>query len=331
MKSEARITAQGAYVPSKTLTNDDLEDIVDTNDEWIVTRTGIKERRISERSEQTSDLAYKAVIDLQNKYGKDIKDVDFIIVCTLTPDFKTPSVSSYLQYKLGIENAGAIDINAACAGFTYGLYLANSLITASINKKILVIGAENLSKITDYTDRSTCILFGDGAGAFLIEKDEDNPSFISVVNGSNGAKGKNLYASNISNRLDGELINTNGLIEQNGREVYKWAVSTLPKKINELAESCNLKLSDIDWLIPHSANLRMLESICERVAFPKERLITSIRNMGNTSSASIPLSVNLAVQDKRLVKNQKVMLFGFGGGLAYSGLVVNWNLDEKIN
>lgn len=331
MESKARITAQGAYIPEKILTNEELEDIVDTNDEWIVKRTGIKERRISKENEQTSDLAYKAVIDLQNKYGKNIKDVDFIIVCTLTPDFKTPSVSSYIQYKLGIENAGAIDINAACAGFAYGLYLANSLITTGTNKKVLVIGSESLSKITDYTDRTTCILFGDGAGAFLVEKDESNPSFISVINGSNGAKGKNLYASNISNSLDNELINTNGLITQNGREVYKWAVSTLPKKISELANSCDLKISDIDWLIPHSANLRMLESICERIGMPSSKLITSIRKTGNTSSASIPLSVDSAVQAKRLLKNQKIMLFGFGGGLAYSGLVINWNLDERVN
>ena len=331
MESKARITAKGAYIPEKILTNEELEDIVDTNDEWIVKRTGIKERRISKENEQTSDLAYKAVIDLQNKYGKNIKDVDFIIVCTLTPDFKTPSVSSYIQYKLGIENAGAIDINAACAGFAYGLYLANSLITTGTNKKVLVIGSESLSKITDYTDRTTCILFGDGAGAFLVEKDESNPSFISVINGSNGAKGKNLYASNISNSLDNELINTNGLITQNGREVYKWAVSTLPKKISELANSCDLKISDIDWLIPHSANLRMLESICERIGMPSSKLITSIRKTGNTSSASIPLSVDSAVQAKTLLKNQKIMLFGFGGGLAYSGLVINWNLDERVN
>lgn len=331
MDSKARITAQGAYIPSAVLTNEDLEKIVDTDDEWIVSRTGIKERRISEKNEQTSDLAYRAVIDLTNKYGSNIKDVDFIIVCTLTPDFKTPSVSSYIQYKLGIDNAGAIDINAACAGFTYGLYLANSLITSGVNKKILVIGTENLSKITDYTDRTTCILFGDGAGAFLVEKDEKNPSFISVINGSNGSKGKNLYASNIGSILDGSPIDKNGLIKQNGREVYKWAVSTLPKKIKELSESCDLNIRDIDWFIPHSANLRMLESICERADIDKNKLLTSIRKTGNTSSASIPLSINLATQENKLINNQKIMLFGFGGGLAYSGLIINWNLDKKVN
>ena len=174
VRSKARITAIGSYVPERRLTNSALEEMVDTSDEWIVKRTGIKERRIANETEFTSDLSYKAVLDLMERYDKSVDDVDLIIVCTLTPDFNTPSVASYLQGKLGIKNAGAMDLNAACAGFTYGLYVANGLITSGLNKKILVIGAETLSKVTDYTDRTTCVLFGDGAGVALIEYDEAN-------------------------------------------------------------------------------------------------------------------------------------------------------------
>ncbi len=166
MISNAKITAQGAYVPKNIMNNQDFEKIVDTSDEWIQQRTGIIERRIAQNDEYTSDLSYKAVLDLQQNYNVDLSDVDMIINATLTPDYKTPSVASYIQAKLGIKNSGAIDVNAACAGFTYGLNIANGLITSGQSKKVLVIGSETLSKITDYTDRNTCILFGDGAGAF---------------------------------------------------------------------------------------------------------------------------------------------------------------------
>lgn len=189
--SKARITAIGSYVPERRLTNYDLEKLVETNDEWIVKRTGIKERRITNEEEFTSDISYKAVRNLMERYDKSVDDVDMIIVCTLTPDFKTPSVSSLVQAKLGIKNSGTIDLNAACAGFTYGLHVANGLITSGLHKKILVIGAETLSKVTDYEDRSTCILFGDGGGAVLVEFDEKN-KFSILTFGFRGGKRKKL-------------------------------------------------------------------------------------------------------------------------------------------
>lgn len=326
MNSIARISAQGAYVPDKVLDNFELEKMVETNDEWIVQRTGIKERRIADDKEHTSDLAYRAVKNLEERYEVDISDVDFIIVATLTPDFKTPSVASYLQYRLGIEHAGAIDLNAACAGFTYGLQLANSLISSGMHHKILVIGAETLSKITDYTDRSTCILFGDGAGAFLVERDENQPSFIAHINGSNGGKGKNLYATNTGNQFDNEILNDHGLIIQNGREVYKWAVNSVPQEVNHLLDKANINVDDIDWFVPHSANQRMLESIANKLQLPKEKLLTSIQYYGNTSSASIPLAIDLAIKEHKMKNKDKIVLFGFGGGLAYSGLIIDWNI-----
>jgi 3-oxoacyl-[acyl-carrier-protein] synthase III len=326
MESKARITAIGTYVPQKKLLNEDLEKMVDTNNEWIVKRTGIKERRIAGKDEFTSDISVIAVQDLMRRYDKSVDDVDMIIICTLTPDFKTPSVASLVQAKLGIKNAGAIDLNAACAGFTYGLYVANGLVTSGLNKKVLVIGAETLSKITDFTDRTTCVLFGDGGGAVLVEYDDQNPSFISAHIGSEGEMGDKLYSTNLSNNMFGKELNDNGFIVQNGREVYKWAVNTVPKGIETLLEKTRFQLRDIDWFVPHSANLRIIESVCQKSNIPIEKTLYSLVCYGNTSSATIPLSLDMGVRESNLLPNQKVLLYGFGGGLAYAGLLIKWSI-----
>ncbi|MGM0836345.1 MAG: ketoacyl-ACP synthase III [Bacillota bacterium] len=324
--SKARITAIGSYVPERKLTNYDLEKLVETNDEWIVKRTGIKERRITHEEEFTSDISYKAVRNLMERYDKSVDDVDMIIVCTLTPDFKTPSVASLVQAKLGINNTGAMDLNAACAGFTYGLHVANGLITSGLHKKILVIGAETLSKVTNYEDRSTCILFGDGGGAVLVEFDEKQPSFLSSHLGSEGEKGKNLYCSNLSKRMFEENLINSDKIVQNGREVYKWAVTTVPKGMQSVMENASIPLSDVDWFVPHSANLRMIESICEKTDFSIEKTLYSLVDYGNTSSATIPLSLDKGVLERKIKNGNKMLLYGFGGGLAHAGLLINWNI-----
>ncbi|MFS0602596.1 ketoacyl-ACP synthase III [Peribacillus frigoritolerans] len=325
-KSKARITAIGSYVPEKRLTNKDLEKMVETNDEWIVKRTGIKERRIAHEEEFTSDIGYKAVKDLMERYDKSVEDVDMIIVCTFTPDFNTPSVASLVQAKLGIKNTGAIDLNAACAGFTYGLHVANGLVTSGLNKKILVIGADTLSKLMDYEDRATCILFGDGGGAVLVEYDEKQPSFLSSHLYSDGEGGKHLYSSNLSTRINGEDLNDSGNLVQNGREVYKWAVTTVPKGMQTVMKNAEYQLNDVDWFVPHSANLRMIESICERSGFPIERTLYSLVGYGNTSSATIPLSLEIGIKEGKLRGGEKVLLYGFGGGLAQAGLLIDWTL-----
>lgn len=325
-KSKARITAIGSYVPEKRLTNKDLEKMVETNDEWIVKRTGIKERRIAHEEEFTSDIAYKAVKDLMERYDKSVEDVDMIIVCTFTPDFNTPSVASLVQAKLGIKNTGAIDLNAACAGFTYGLHVANGLVTSGLNKKILVIGADTLSKLMDYEDRATCILFGDGGGAVLVEYDEKQPSFLSSHLYSEGEGGKHLYSTNLSTRINGEDLNDSGNLVQNGREVYKWAVTTVPKGMQTVMKNAEYQLNDVDWFVPHSANLRMIESICERSGFPIERTLYSLVEYGNTSSATIPLSLEIGIKEGKLRGGEKVLLYGFGGGLAQAGLLIDWTL-----
>lgn len=325
-KSKARITAIGSYVPEKRLTNKDLEKMVETNDEWIVKRTGIKERRIAHEEEFTSDIGYKAVKDLMERYDKSVEDVDMIIVCTFTPDFNTPSAASLVQAKLGIKNTGAIDLNAACAGFTYGLHVANGLVTSGLNKKVLVIGADTLSKLMDYEDRATCILFGDGGGAVLVEYDEKQPSFISSHLYSEGEGGKHLYSTNLSTRINGEDLNDSGNLVQNGREVYKWAVTTVPKGMQTVMKNAEYQLNDVDWFVPHSANLRMIESICERSGFPIERTLYSLVEYGNTSSATIPLSLEIGIKEGKLRGGEKVLLYGFGGGLAQAGLLIDWTL-----
>ncbi|MBL3644256.1 ketoacyl-ACP synthase III [Bacillus sp. RHFB] len=325
-KSKARITAIGSYVPEKRLTNKDLEKMVETNDEWIVKRTGIKERRIAHEEEFTSDIGYKAVKDLMERYDKSVEDVDMIIVCTFTPDFNTPSVASLVQAKLGIKNTGAIDLNAACAGFTYGLHVANGLVTSGLNKKVLVIGADTLSKLMDYEDRATCILFGDGGGAVLVEYDEKQPSFLSSHLYSEGEGGKHLYSTNLSTRINGEDLNDSGNLVQNGREVYKWAVTTVPKGMQTVTKNAEYQLNDVDWFVPHSANLRMIESICERSGFPIERTLYSLVEYGNTSSATIPLSLEIGIKEGKLSGGEKVLLYGFGGGLAQAGLLIDWTL-----
>ncbi|MGD8189504.1 ketoacyl-ACP synthase III [Brevibacillus ginsengisoli] len=324
--SKARITAIGSYVPERVLTNADLEKMVETSDEWIVQRTGIRERRIAHENEFTSDLCVQAVRNLMERFNKPVDDVDMIMVCTMTPDFHTPSVASLVQGKLGINNTGAIDLNAACGGFTYGLHLANGLVTSGLNKKVLVIGAETLSRITDFTDRNTCVLFGDGAGVALVEYDEECPSFLASHLGSVGEAGMHLYCTNLSNRMDELLLKDHGFIVQNGREVYKWAVTTVPQGMTKVMEKAGMDLSDVNWFVPHSANLRMIESMCEKSGFPIEQTLYSLEKYGNTSSASIPLALDKGIKEGKLQRGDNILLYGFGGGLAYCGLLVQWTI-----
>lgn len=229
----ARMTAIGTYVPNKKLTNFDLEKMVETSDEWIIKRTGIRERRISRANEFTSDLCVAAVEDLMQRYNKTVEDVDMIIVATSTPDFSFPSVSSIIQKRLNISQTGAMDLGASCAGFVYALHTAHSFISSGFHKKVLVLGADTISKITDYSDRGACVLFGDGAGAVLVERDEQSRSFIGFHLGSDGGGAQHVYRSGLSNTVNGmELVDTQ-LLVQNGREVFRWVVRNVPNSIRK--------------------------------------------------------------------------------------------------
>ncbi|MBB6732588.1 ketoacyl-ACP synthase III [Cohnella zeiphila] len=324
-KSRAAITAIGSYVPEKRLTNDDLAAMVDTNDEWITRRTGIKERRISGPDEFSSHLAIAAVRNLAERYGKSPEDIDAVLVATTTPDMPFPSVASRIQEALGMRSCLGFDLNAACAGFAAGLQMANGLILTGAYRSVLVVGVETLSKITDYTDRSTCILFGDGAGAVLVERAEEGRILASDA-AVWGAGGSFVYATGLASELNGEPLTGGGKIVQNGREVYKWAVTQVPLGIRRLLDAAGLGMEQLDWFVPHSANLRMVDAMCERLEISPERTLTSAERFGNTSAASIPLALDLAVRDGRLKDGHLVALYGFGAGLTQAGVLLNWTL-----
>lgn len=324
-RSRARITAIGTYVPERVLRNEDLERMVDTSDEWIVQRTGIRERRIAADDQFTSHLAIAAVENLARNYGKQLHDVDMVLVATSTPDYGFPSVASQIQAHFGIPQAGALDLGATCAGFAYALHVANGLITAGLHQKVLVVGAETLSKVTDYTDRSTCILFGDGAGAVLMEYDEQNPSFYAAYTTAKGEGGIHLYRSGLSDQMKGVKLAGNGCIVQNGREVYKWAVTTVPLGMQEVVRRAGISLDQVDWFIPHSANLRMIESMCEKSGFPIEKTLYSLVDFGNTSAATIPLAWEKGIREGQVRAGDTLLLYGFGGGLVQAGLLLTWN------
>jgi 3-oxoacyl-[acyl-carrier-protein] synthase III len=327
----SRITAIGTYVPEKRLTNFELEHMVETNNEWIIKRTGIHERRISRADEFTSDLCEAAVKDLMQRYNKKVDDVDMIIVATSTPDFPFPTVASIIQDRLNITQTGAIDLSASCAGFAYALHTANTFIASGLHKKVLVVGADTLSKITDYTDRSTCILFGDGAGAVMVEKDEQSNHFIGFNLGSDGNGAQHVYRPGLSKKVNGiELLDTEYIV-QNGREVFRWVVRNVPDSVRQILKKTNTSLEQVDWFIPHSANLRLIEPICEKLGFPMEKTLYSLVNFGNTSAATIPLALDLGIREGKVKNGDRVLLYGFGSGLVHAGQLLELKFDEQIN
>ena len=322
-RSRLAISAVGTYSPPKRLTNADLATMVDTTDEWIVSRTGMRERRVAAADQFTSDMCFEAVRDLERRGGS-LDEVDYLIACTVTPDYQFPSVAARLQDRLGLERCGAVDLGAACAGFVYGLDLADALVTTGRARKVLVVAGETLSKITDYRDRSTCILFGDGAGAAIVSQDTGTAGMLLArrVN-SDGASGRELYATGLRKEIAG-TVNPGPYLQQNGRAVYEWALTNVTAGIAALLRSAELNVDDVDWFVPHSANGRMIESICKRVGIPRERTLTSYEYFGNTSSASIPLALGPALADGRVKTGDRVLLYGFGGGLVEAGLLVRW-------
>lgn len=321
----ATITSIGIYHPEKEIRNSYFENFLDTSDTWIRERTGIERRFYTAPNEYTSDLCVKAALNLSKEYNKDLYDVDYIIVATSTPDQPMPSVASQVQSRLNIPNAGTIDISSACAGFVNGIILAKGLIASGTHKKILVIGADTLSKVTDFMDRTTCILFGDGAGAVIVEKSEKN-SLFNTITGTNGDYGKDLYLAHQNAPISNVEVIANSKLHQNGRVVYKWAVQTLTNGLHELAEKNNVKLEDIDYFIPHSANYRLLEAVFNELSISMNKCLDSVRLFGNTSAASIPLAWYNGIKDGKLKLNDKVMLVGFGGGFTYAGIYTQNNI-----
>lgn len=319
---ESKITAIAVYTPANRITNEYFEQFIETNNEWIISRTGIKERRFADKDEFTSDLCVKAAQNLliQNP-GTSFNDVDFILVATTSADQVMPSMASQIQNRLNIQNCGCLDIMAACAGFVYGLILAKGMIASGTHKKVLVFGAEALSKFTDFHDRTSCILFGDGAGVALVEPSERSKIF-NAVTGSDGSHGKDLYLSQHASVINGEAIEPNGKIHQNGKVVFKWAIQTVSAKVKELIAKNFMTMEDLDWIILHSANMRIIEGVAAEIGAPMEKMLSSIEYFGNTSSASIPLAWDIAKNAGKIKSGNKILMLGFGGGLTFAGVII---------
>ncbi|MDU1891444.1 MAG: beta-ketoacyl-ACP synthase III [Dysgonomonas sp.] len=321
----ATIKSIGIYHPEKEIRNSYFEEFLDTSDQWIRERTGIEKRYFSAENEYTSDLCVKAVENLVKNHNTNLQDIDFIIVATSTPDQVLPSVASQVQTRLNISHTGCMDISAACGGFVYAIIMAKGLIAAHTHRKILIIGAETLSKVTDFTDRGSCILFGDGAGAVIVEANEQNHIFEAITD-TDGSYGKDLYLSYQDAPINGETIFPDGKLHQNGRVVFKWAVSTLVTKIQDLALKNGMNLQNIDFLIPHSANIRILEAVCKGLNVSMDKCVESIQNYGNTSAASIPIAWYNGIVSGKIKPKDKLLLIGFGGGLTCAGICLENNI-----
>ncbi|WP_085992747.1 beta-ketoacyl-ACP synthase III [Oceanobacillus senegalensis] len=302
----------GHYVPPKVITNNDLEKMVDTSDEWIRTRTGIEERRIAEDDMDTSDMAYNAALQALEDAKLEPEEIDLILVATVTPDTPFPSVACMLQEKLGAINAAAMDVSAACSGFMYAVATAKQFIESKVYKHVLIVGVEKLSKITDWSDRSTCVLFGDGAGSAVLGEVSEGRGILSYELGSDGTGGKHLYQK------------ADGYLAMNGREVFKFAVRKMPEASVHVIEKAGLQKEDVDYLIPHQANIRIMEAARQRLGISEDRMNQSIKKYGNTSAASIPIALSESVQEGKIKEDDNVVLVGFGGGLTWGSIALRW-------
>ncbi|HET7629710.1 MAG TPA: beta-ketoacyl-ACP synthase III [Bacillales bacterium] len=300
----------GRYESEKVLTNKDLEGMMDTSDEWIRTRTGIEERRVAPEGVDTSDMSYEAAKKALDAAGLTAQELDLIIVATVTSDYPFPSVACMIQERLGAKQAAAFDIGAACAGFMYGMITAKQFIENGVYSKILIVGAEKLTKIIDWTDRSTAVLFGDGAGAVILGEVSEGKGILSFELGADGSGGKHLYQDEY--------------IKMNGREVFKFAVRQMGETAVNVIEKAGLTAEDINFFIPHQANVRIMEAARQRLDVPKERMAFSVHKYGNTSSASIPIALVEELEKGTIKDGDLIVLVGFGGGLTWGGIALRW-------
>ena len=310
MTKRSVILGTGSYLPEKILTNRDLTTMVDTTEEWIFTRTGIHQRHIAAEGELTSHIAIKAAEKAIEAAGISKEAIDLVIVATTTPDIKFPSTATKVQAGLGLKQGAAFDVQAVCAGFIYAMATADSMLKNSLAKTALVIGADTLSRIVDWKDRGTCILFGDGAGAVILQLQESDRGILSSHLSSDGTTCDLLYAD--------------PTIHMQGKEVFKNAIQHMTASSREALARAAVAEQNVDWVVPHQANQRILEATIEKMGLPKEHLISTVANHGNTSAASIPLALDVAARDGRLKPSQHILLTAIGGGLAWGSCVVKW-------
>ena len=327
----AGILGTGYYLPEKILTNFDLEKIVETSDEWIVERTGIKERRIAEDDVPMSDLAMKAAENALADAGVAAEELDLIIVATLTSDRIIPSTACMLQNRLGATHAAAFDLSAACSGFAYAASVAAQFIETGAYKKALVIGAETLSKYINWEDRNTCVLFGDGAGAAVLGQVEEGYGILSFDLGSDGSGGDAIQIPSsgslmpVSKESIDQRLN---LIHMNGRDVFKFAVKAMGRTVKNSLAKIDMSQEKIDWLVPHQANIRIIESAAKRLAMPMDKVIVNIHKYGNMSAACIPIALAEAAAEKRFKKGDIIALSGFGAGLTWASCIIRWSKED---
>lgn len=323
----AKITATGSYAPERVLTNHELEKTVETSDKWITERTGIKERRIASAEQSASDLAYEASLKALRGAGLKPLQLDLIIVATISGDMPLPSTACILQDRLGAKNAAGFDINAACSGFIYGLSVADSFIKTGAYKRILLVGVEVLSRFTDWQDRTTCVLFGDGAGAVIIEGSDEERGIISTHLYSDG-RFKDLLqlpAGGSKNPASMDTINKKAhFIKMKGNETFKIAVKTLESLVVDTLAKNKIKPSELSLLIPHQANLRIIQATAERLGIPMERVFINIDRYGNTSAASVPIALDEAVREGKIKQGDYILIEAFGGGLTWASALIKW-------
>jgi 3-oxoacyl-[acyl-carrier-protein] synthase-3 len=317
----ASIVGVGSYVPEKVLTNFDLSKMVETSDEWIQERTGIRERRISAKNEATSDLGIKAAKKALSSAGFAPEKIELIIVGTSSPDMLFPSTACIIQDQLGAVNSAAFDVSAACSGFNYALAAASSFIESGLYNNVLVVGADTLTKYLDWTDRNTCILFGDGAGAVMLNASTDGSGVLANYLGAEGSGGKYLIMPGGGSR-DPEAKKR--FIWMDGKEVFKFAVKVLPKCVKKVLEKASLTVNDISILIPHQANMRIVDFAVKNLGLSKEKVYVNLDKYGNTSAASIPIALDEASKEGRIKKGDIVTLAGFGAGLTYGSNIIKW-------
>lgn len=324
------IIGMGTYVPEKIVTNKDLESIVETSDEWIVSRTGIKERRIVTSDLATSDLASRAAKKALEDAGVAAEEIDLIIVATATPDMFFPSTACLVQANIKAINAAAFDLVAGCSGFVYGLVTGSQFIKAGLYKKVLVIGAETLSKILDWTDRNTCVLFGDGAGAAVLAETETGYGILGTQLGADGSGGDllKLPAGGSRNPVTEETVSQRmHFVHMNGNEVFKFAVKVMGEAAMKALENAGLSASDVDCLIPHQANIRIIQSAAKRLKLPMDKVMVNVDKYGNTSAASIPIALEEAVHGGKVKRGDNIVLVGFGAGLTWASAVIKWGKE----
>jgi 3-oxoacyl-[acyl-carrier-protein] synthase-3 len=321
------ITGTGSYVPEKRLTNADLATMVDTSDEWITERTGIRERRIAPDSEACSDLAYRAAVHALEKADFDPADIQLIVVGTLTPDHVFPATACILQHRLGARATATLDVSAACSGFIYALSTGYQFLAAGTYDNALVIGAEVLSKVTDYQDRGSCILFGDGAGAVLLQADARQGEILSCVLGGDGSGADVMSLPAGGSRLPASHETVDGRLHYmtlRGREVYKFAVNKMAELVEESMRKHGIDRESLGLVVPHQVNRRIIESASKRLELPPEKVYINIDRYGNTSAASIPIALDEAVQEGRLESGQHAILVAFGAGLTWGTVTLRW-------